>query len=195
MFSRPLNIRLSIILAPLLLHVSSIWGFASGETIERLEVHAEAKVGFVVTATVHLAAPPIVVQEILTDYEHWPDLFSATVRMARIDRFPDRTVADIYIKHGFLTMERRLLCENRELPGGGLATTMLGGDFRHYSRTWHLSSDGSTNSTKGEFRLEVDVDTFAPNWLVATMLKKELESHFEILKTKTEHRVRHQTAP
>jgi len=193
MLHRSPNIRPSLVLTLVFLHVSPIWGFASGETIERLEVHAEAKVGFVVTATVHLAASPAIVQEILTDYEHWPDLFSTTVRMARIERFPDRTVTNIYIKHGFLTMERRLLCENRELPGGGLTTTMLEGDFRHYSRTWHLSSDGSTNSTRGEFRLEVDVDTFAPNWLVATMLKKELESHFEILKTRTEQRTRQPT--
>lgn len=169
----------------------SILGFTSpalpsAETIEHLTVHAAERGGVTALATLHLAAPPRVVQEVLTDYEHWPDLFTVSMRMARIERHPGRIVTDIYVQHGFLSGERRLLCENRELPGGGLSTTLLGGDFKHYVRTWKVAADGSGGATKAEFRLEVEVDTWAPDWLVATMLKRELESHFRLLKTKTE---------
>jgi len=160
----------------------------ASELIQALDVRPEAHGGVVAQATLHLAASPSVVQEVLTDYEHWPELFTVTMRMARIERYPDRVVADIYINHGFMSGERRLLCENRELSGGGLTTTLLGGDFKRYARMWKVGPDGTNSATKAEFRLEVEVDTWAPDWLVVTMLKQELKSHFQILKAKTEQR-------
>lgn len=161
---------------------------ASADTVERLDVHTKPQGGVVAQATVHLAASPAIVQAVLTDYEHWPELFSVSMRMARIERYPDRTVTEIYINHGFMSGERRLLCENREVPGGGLTTTLLGGDFKHYSRIWKLGQNGVSGATRAEFRMEVEVDTWAPDWLVGTMLKQELKSHFQLLKTKIDQR-------
>ena len=161
---------------------------AVGNGIKTIDVHTDPRGGVVAHATLNIAAPPAVVQQILTDYEHWPELFTVSMRMARIERYPDRVVTDIYLKHGFLSGERRLLGENRELPEGGVHTTMLEGDFRRYSRTWKISSDGTNKTTKAEFHLEVEVDTLAPDWLVATMMKRELESHFQILNEKASQR-------
>ncbi|MDE3119362.1 MAG: hypothetical protein KGL03_10155, partial [Nitrospirota bacterium] len=65
---------------------------------------------------------------------------------------------------------------------GGLVTTFLEGDFRRYERTWKLGPDGSDAATKADFSLVVDVETMAPDWLVALELKRQLEKHFRILR-------------
>ena len=161
---------------------------AGVDGVKTIDVHTDPHGGVVAHATLNIPAPPAVVQQILTDYEHWPELFTLSMRMTRIERYPDRAVTEMYLKHGFLSGERRLLCENHELPGGGLNTTLLEGDFRRYFRTWKFSSDGTNKITKAEFHLEVEVDTVAPDWLVATMMKRELESHFQILLAKASQR-------
>src|SRR5574341_330929 len=139
----------------------------AAETGESLNVSPDPRGGVTARATLHLAAPPAALQAVLTDYEGWPELFTVSMRVARVERQPDRTITDLYLKHSLLVGEQRLLCENREIPGGGLVTTLLGGDFKRYARTWKVSPDGSASGTKAEFYLEVEVDTWAPDWLVA----------------------------
>jgi ribosome-associated toxin RatA of RatAB toxin-antitoxin module len=158
--------------------------------VQQLDVRSAPEGGVTARATLHFLAPPAAVQAVLTDYERWPELFSTSVRVARVERYPGRAVTDLYLKHELLFEERRLLCENRELPGGGLLTTMLDGDFKRYSRTWKISPDGISGRTKAEFELLVEVDTWAPDWLVAAALKRELETHFRLLKDKMEERAR-----
>jgi len=162
---------------------------AEPETIQSLEVHASPRGGVVARATLHLTAPPAMVQAVLTDYERWPELFVGGMRVARVERYPGRAVTDVYLTHAMMPGERRLLCENRELPDG-LVTTLLGGDFKRYARTWKVSSDGTATGTKAEFELEVEVDTLAPDWLVARVLKQELEIHFRALNSKADERAR-----
>jgi ribosome-associated toxin RatA of RatAB toxin-antitoxin module len=160
----------------------------AAELIEKLHVHAGPRGGVEAEAILHLAAPPALVQEVLTDYEHWPELFTVSMRMVRVERHPDRAVTDILVKHGLLSGERRLLCENRTLPEGGVSTMLLAGDFRRYARVWKVSPEGSDRTTKADFRLEVDIDTWAPGWLMALVLKQELHEHFLLLKQKVEQR-------
>lgn len=138
--------------------------------------------GFRVTASLRLPVPPSVVQQVLTDYENWAHLFGVTMRIARLDRRPDKVITEVYIRHPILPGERRLMCENRVPPGGGLVTTFLEGDFKRYERTWKLGPDGSDAATKADFNLVLDVETLAPDWLVALELKRQLERHFRILR-------------
>lgn len=138
--------------------------------------------GLKATASLRLPVPPSVVQQVLTDYENWAHLFGVTMRLARLDRRPDKVITEVYIRHPILPGERRLMCENRVPPGGGLVTTFLEGDFRRYERTWKLGPDGSDAATKADFSLVVDVETMAPDWLVALELKRQLEKHFRILR-------------
>lgn len=145
-------------------------------------VAADPGGGFKATASLRLPVPPSVVQQVLTDYEHWTHLFGVTMRVARVDRQPDKVITEVYIQHPILPGERRLMCENRVPPGGGLVTTFLEGDFRRYERTWKLGPDGSDAATKADFSLVVDVETMAPDWLVALELKRQLEKHFRILR-------------
>jgi hypothetical protein len=158
----------------------------AADTGESLKVSTDPRGGVTARGTLHLAAPPAALQAVLTDYEGWPELFSGMMRVGRVERQPDRTITDLYFKHSLLVGEQRLLCESRELPGGGLVTTLLGGDFKRYTRTWKVSPDGSAGGTKAEFHLEVEVDTLAPDWLVAQVMKRDLENHFRLLKEKTE---------
>nr|MBI3611830.1 hypothetical protein [Nitrospirota bacterium] len=147
-----------------------------------LAVTGDPAGGLRATASLHLPVPPSVVQQVLTDYEHWTSLFGVTMRIARLDRRPDRVITELYIQHPILPGERRLMCENRVPSGGGLVTTLLEGDFKRYERTWTLGPDGSDAATKAEFTLLVEVETLAPDWLVALELKRQLEKHFGILR-------------
>jgi hypothetical protein len=156
----------------------------------KLEVHPEPGGGVRAKATLTFPVPPRVVQSTLTDYPHWPQLFGVTMRLANLDRQPDRVLTELYIKHAFLPGERRLLCENRELPEGGLVTTLVAGDFKRYARTWKLSPDGSGSLTRAEFDLLVEVETWAPEWLVALELRRQLERHFRILRETVQERVK-----
>ena len=139
-------------------------------------------------ATLRLQAPPGIVQTVLTDYAKWPELFGVRMRLAHLERRDDRVLTDLYIKHALLPGERRLLCESRELPDGGLVTTLVAGDFKRYHRTWKLSPDGSGAVTRAEFELLVEVDTWAPDWLMAMELRRNLETHFRILRERVAER-------
>ena len=127
----------------------------------KLEVRIEPTGGVRAVATLRLQAPPGIVQAVLTD---------------------------LYIKHALLPGERRLLCESRELSDGGLVTTLVAGDFKQYHRTWKLSPDGSGAVTRAEFELLVEVDTWAPDWLMAMELRRNLETHFRILRERVAKR-------
>ncbi len=137
-------------------------------------------------AVLHLLASPAMVQAVLTDYEHWPELFAVPMRVGRIERQPGRVVTDLYLTHNLMFGERRLLCENLELPGGGIETRLLGGDFKQYDRIWKVRAGQTPMTTHAEFELHFEVDTLAPDWLVAKVLKNELLTHFRVLKEKTE---------
>lgn len=155
---------------------ASSWG--AGQDFSKLEVSRDPSGGVRATATLVIPAPPDIVQAILTDYAKWPELFDVKMRLAHLERREGRAVTDLYIHHAFLPGERRLLCESEVLPGGGLVTRLLGGDFKRYQRTWKLNPDNDGQRTHAEFELLVEVDTLAPDWLVAFTLKRELESHF-----------------
>ena len=166
---------------------------AAADGPAKLEVHTEPAGGVRAVATLMIPAPPRIVQEILIDYVKWPTLFITPMRLAQLEQHGERAVTDLYIKHAFLPGERRLLCESRELPDGGLVTTLIAGDFKRYHRIWKLSPEGEGVRTRAEFELLVEVDTWAPDWLVAVELRRELETHFRILTDKAVERVKRGT--
>lgn len=155
-----------------------------------LQVGTVAEGGVHATAMLLIPAPLADVQAILTDYTHWPDLFDTPMRLARLERQGGRVITDLYISHTLLPGERRLICESRELPEGGLVTALLGGDFKQYLRTWRLSPADGGRQTRAEFAILVEVDTLVPDWLVALAMRRELETHFRILAEKATARER-----
>lgn len=163
---------------------------ASTQDQTTLTVTGDPAGGLRATASLRLPVPPSLVQQVLTDYDNWPRLFGVTMRIARLDRRPDRVITEIYIQHPILPGESRLMCDNRVPPGGGLITTFLEGDFKRYERTWKLGPDGSDAATKAELDLLVEVKTLAPDWLVVLALERQLKKHFRILRETVEARAR-----
>jgi ribosome-associated toxin RatA of RatAB toxin-antitoxin module len=172
-----------------LLIVSLIWSIpsvtafnAASHVSDKIEVRTDPGGGFQAEATLHLNVAPSVVLQVLTDYENWPHLFGTPTRLTLVLRRPDRVVTDVYIRHPILPGESRLLCETRLLPEGGLVTSLIEGDFTRYRRTWRLTGEEEGRATMARFELLVDVKTWAPDWLVAIELRRQLEKHFRILR-------------
>jgi hypothetical protein len=61
---------------------------------------------------------------------------------------------------------------------------LRGGDFKQYRRFWKLASVDGGAQTKAEFELLVEIDTIVPDWMVAVAMRRDLESHFRIIREK-----------
>ena len=148
--------------------------------ISTIAVTPDAAGGVRAAATLHLPAPLDAVQALLTDYRRWPELFDVHMRLAGLEEQQGRVVTDLYIAHALMPGERRLLCESKVLPGGGLVTKLRGGDFKRYHRVWTLKPEEA--GTRAEFELVVEIETVVPDWLVAMAMRRELEAHFRIVR-------------
>ena len=149
-----------------------------------LEVRTEPTGGVKATATILFPVEPAIIQRLLTDYAHWPELFDTRMRMAEIRELDGNVLTDIRIEHALLPGERRLLSESRVLPTGGLLTELKGGDFKQYRRLWKLTSVDGGAHTRAEFELLVEIETIVPDWMVAVAMRRELDTHFAIVREK-----------
>jgi hypothetical protein len=173
--------RVTIIVGCLVLGWSG-WSRAAESDV--LDVRTEPTGGVRATATIFFPVPISVIQAILTDYAHWPELFEVRMRMAEVREEDGKAFTDIRIDHALLPGERRLLSETRILPTGELLTELKGGDFRQYRRFWKLIPiDGGTH-TKAEFELVVEVDMMVPDWIVVVAMRRDMETHFRIMREK-----------
>lgn len=149
-----------------------------------LDVQIVPTGGVKAMATVLFPVEPAIIQRLLTDYGHWPDLFEVRMRIAELREQDGRAFTDIRIAHALLPGERRLLCESHALPGGGLLTELKGGDFKQYRREWTLSPVQGGTQTRADFELLVEIDSIVPDWLIAVSMRQELEAHFRIVRNK-----------
>ena len=140
--------------------------------------------GIRATAQVFFAAKPEIIQTILTDYAHWPELFDVRMKVASLTIEHGIATTDLRIEHALLPGERRLVSESRTLPSGGLMTDLKAGDFKRYHRVWKLNPVGDGSETKAEFEMIVEIDSIVPDWLVALAMHRELDAHFRIVKEK-----------
>ena len=163
---------------------------ASSDDPARLDVSPNPAGGVRATAAILFPAPVSVLQSILTDYAHWPELFEVRMRVADLQVHDGVALTDLRIEHGLLPGERRLVCESRAIPSGGLVTELKGGDFKRYRRVWKLSPTEGGAQTKAEFALEVEIDTIIPDWLIAIAMRQELEAHFRIVKDRALERTK-----
>lgn len=149
-----------------------------------LDVKTEPGGGVRATARVLFPASPPVVQSLLSDYQHWPDLFEVRMRVAELTIRDGVATVDLRIEHPLMPGERRLVTESRTLEQGGLVTDLTGGDFRRYHRVWKLAPAGEENQTRADFELVVEIESMVPDWLIAMAMRQELEAHFRIVKQK-----------
>ncbi|ULA63692.1 MAG: hypothetical protein LZF86_110391 [Nitrospira sp.] len=167
--------------------VSPIWCWAGDAG--SLDVKTQPAGGVKATATLRFPVEPRIIQQLLTDYAHWPELVDVRMRIAELREQNGTVYTDLRIDHALLPSERRLICESRTLPGGGLLTELRGGDFKQYRRVWTLIPAEGGRQTTAEFELLVEVDTVVPDWVVAVAMRQELEAHFRIVKEKALARV------
>ena len=158
------------------------WSLADEPVV--LDVRTEPVGGVRATATILFPVEPAIIQRILTNYAHWPELFDVRMRMAEIREEDGKVFTDIRIDHALLPGERRLLSETRTLPTGGLLTELKGGDFKQYRRLWKLTPVDGGAHTKAEFELLVEIDMMVPDWMVVVAMRRDLETHFRLVREK-----------
>jgi Polyketide cyclase / dehydrase and lipid transport len=181
LYNRAMLWRVMIVMGCLVLGWTG-WSHAAEPVV--LDVRTEPNGGVRATATILFPTPVSVIQAILTDYAHWPEIFDGRMRMAELREQDGKAFTDIRIEHALLPGERRLLSETRTLPTGGLLTELKGGDFKQYRRLWKLNPVDGGAHTKAEFELLVEIDMMAPDWMVALVMRRDLESHFRLVREK-----------
>lgn len=159
------------------------WSLAAADA-DDLEVKTEPGGGIRATAHPLFPATPEVIQALLADYLHWPDLFEVRMRVAELTIRDGVATVDLRIAHPLMPGERRLVTESRTLEHGGLVTDLTGGDFKRYHRVWKLAPVGEGTQTRADFELIVEIESMVPDWLVAMVTRQELEAHFRIVKQK-----------
>jgi hypothetical protein len=65
-----------------------------------------------------------------------------------------------------------------------LLTELKGGDFKQYRRFWKLTPIDGGAHTRAEFELVVEIDMMVPDWIVAAAMRRDLETHFRIIREK-----------
>jgi ribosome-associated toxin RatA of RatAB toxin-antitoxin module len=150
---------------------------------ELLEVKTDPAGGVIATARLLFPASPDVIQALLTDYSHWPDLFEVRMRIVDLQIAHGVATTDLRIDHALLPGERRLVTESR-VTSGAIQTDLVAGDFKRYHRVWKLAPTNEGRETRAEFELTVAIDSILPDWLVALAMRRELEAHFRIVNEK-----------
>jgi ribosome-associated toxin RatA of RatAB toxin-antitoxin module len=175
----------SLLVGALLLFIAVVGSpRALAADTDRLEVSMEPGGGVRATAQILFTAKPAVVQALLTDYRHWPELFEVRMRVAELNIRDGVATVDLRIDHSLMPGERRLITESRALLDGGLVTDLKGGDFKRYHRVWKLQPTRDGSQTRAEFDLLVEIESLVPDWMVAIAMRQELEAHFRIVKQK-----------
>jgi ribosome-associated toxin RatA of RatAB toxin-antitoxin module len=65
-----------------------------------------------------------------------------------------------------------------------LLTELKGGDFKQYRRFWKLTPVDGGAHTRAEFELLFEIDSNMPDWMVALALRRDLETHFRMMREK-----------
>jgi hypothetical protein len=173
--------RVTIIVGCLVLGWSG-WSRAAESDV--LDVRTEPTGGVRATATLLFPAPISVIQAILTDFAHWPELFEVEMKVADLKVQDGVATMDLRIEHALLPGERRLVTESRLLPNGELVSDLKGGDFKRYHRRWKLTSVDGGAQTRAEFELVVEIESVVPDWLVAMATRGDVQSHFRLVREK-----------
>jgi ribosome-associated toxin RatA of RatAB toxin-antitoxin module len=174
---------LIVMQGPLLSVMMGSWALAAADA-DGLEVKAEPGGGVRATARPLFPAKPEIIQTLLADYAHWPELFDVRMRVVELSIQDGVATIDLRIDHPVMPGERRLVTESRVLPNGGLVTDLKDGDFKRYHRVWKLQPAQDGHQTRADFELTVEPDSLAPDWMVAMIVRQELSTHFRIVKQK-----------
>jgi len=170
--------------AVLVFYIGQEPSYASAADSPKLEVRTDSGGGIRATAQVLFPARTKIIQGLLTDYSHWPDLFEVRMRIVDIQVESGIATVDLRIDHALMPGERRLVTETRVVSEGRLVTDLKDGDFRRYRRVWMLYSSDDGTQTRADFELVVEPELMIPDWLLVMVTRQELEAHFRLLTQK-----------
>ena len=143
-----------------------------------LEIRIRSEGGARISARVELPGPTESARLVLTDYEHWPDLFPPGLRIVGIRREASGVITDLWAARHILPGELHLVTETRETAPGLLETSFIEGDFHRYSRTWRLSPGPTAQTSVATLEMDLHPKGWVPDWLLTTFLRRDLEEHF-----------------
>ena len=154
-----------------------------------LDIHLSADGLARVSARLELPGPPEIARVVLTDYEHWPELFPPGLRIVGIRREAQGVMTDVRASRHLLPGELRLVTETRETLPGVLETTLVDGDFHRYTRVWRLAPARDGRGTLAVLEMELHPRGWVPQWLFTIFLRRDLEAHFLKLQSAVAARV------
>ena len=154
-----------------------------------LDIHVSADGLARVSAGLELPGPPEIARAVLTDYEHWPELFPPGLRIVGIRREAQGVITDLWASRHLLPGELHLVTETREPTPGVLETTLVEGDFHRYTRVWRLAPVRDGRGTLAILEMELRPRGWVPQWLFTIFLRRDLEAHFSKLRSAVAARV------
>lgn len=143
-----------------------------------LDIQVRPGEGARVSGRVELPGSAESARSVLTDYEHWPDLFPPGLRIVGIHRVSSGVITDLWAARHILPGELHLVTETRETAPGLLETVFIEGDFHRYSRTWRLSQGPTAQTSIATLEMDLHPKGWVPDWLLSTFLRRDLEEHF-----------------
>ena len=141
-----------------------------------------------VSATLDLPSDPRTVWGILTDYEHWPSLWSGGMTVVAIRSEPDGVVTDLLVPRIWLPGTLRLVIVTQTGTTDRIETRLVDGDFDRFWRVWVLIPIQEGRRTRARLQMDVRPKAWIPAWAFSYLLRQQLQDHLERLRLAVERR-------
>ncbi|WP_447987025.1 SRPBCC family protein [Nitrospira sp. Nam74] len=151
---------------------SSIAG--ASESASSLDIIVDEGAAAHVRGHLELASNRETVVSVLTDYEHWPQLFRDGMRMIAIKRSADSVITEMDIPRAVLPGTIRLVIRTRVSGSEQIDAELVRGDLKRFWRRWTLTVLPGGQRTRADLELVLQPQHWAPQWLVRYGLEQDL---------------------
>lgn len=147
--------------------------------IEPLTLEVDGEGIAVATSILTLPGPPALARHLVSDASNWPALFVSPVRVESEVREGDRAVTEMYWSAPLWLGELHLVVETLAGPPHRVEPRLIRGDVRRYPHVWQLAPLAGEPCTRAVLELTMQLDTWAPKWLLRWLMRRELNGHLE----------------
>lgn len=166
---------------------------AAAPALAAEEVQVEARRasdgdGLEIRAQAFIAAPPAVVWQVLTDYEHLSEFIPGITRSVVKERRENRVVVEQAGEARFLlfTFPVEVTYEVTEFPQGSVSSRAIAGNLKRMSGRYEIEAEGGGSRLRyGGF---VDPDFNVPDILEAAALRAMVKEQFAAMVAEIERR-------
>ena len=135
-----------------------------------------------VAGTLDLPAGPAKVHEILTDYAHWPALWSGGMAVVAIRQAPEGVIVELLLPRMWMPGTLRLVIMTHAPTPSPIEARLVSGDFDRFWRVWELTPTQEGRRTRAYIEMEVRPTSWVPNWIFSYLVRQQLQDHFERLR-------------